>query len=131
MQATSTGRQDGDEWVPLAVARDADTADEWVSALDDAGIDAEVRIGDAVNLTSGSSFWPTASPGGHQFFAYPLFVPAGQREAAAGVLIERGWDGRHGQVGRTPVDPAFVLRGALFATLAGGVVALLLLWRGG
>ena len=120
----------------LAVARDGETAARWASALEDAGLEADVRIDDAVALTKGSSMWPIVSPGGggHQLFAYPLFVPRGEREAAASVLVDQGWDGRFGQTpagGRSAIGLNVALRGALFAVLSGVAVVLFLLWRGG
>ena len=129
MQATFTDQLD-QRWVLRAVARDGATAERWSATLDGAGIDVEVRIGDAVDLTKGSSMWPIGSSGeGHQLFAFPLFVPADRRDAAATVLVDHGWNRRFGEAARGAC-PRFVLRGALFATLAGGAVALLLLWRG-
>jgi hypothetical protein len=129
MHAVATGPREP-SWVMLAVAREAETAERWADALDSRGIDVEVRIDDAIALTNGSSFWPTASPGGHRLFAYPLFVPAEARTEAAAVLVDEGWDGRHGQSGGG-IDPTVVLRGAIAATLAGGAVAVVLMLRGG
>lgn len=116
-------------WVPLGVARDGDTASQWAAALDAAGLDAEVRIGDAVALARGSSSWPTAAPGGHCLFAYRLFVPHEQRREAAAMLVDLGWDGRYGAVGEAAGRPGdgLALRGALIATAAGALVALLVL----
>ncbi|MDP6604683.1 MAG: hypothetical protein QF664_00275 [Dehalococcoidia bacterium] len=129
MHAVATGPREP-SWVMLAVAREAETAERWADALDQRGIDVKVRIDDAVALTNGSSFWPTASPGGHRLFAYPLFVPAEARAEAAAVLVDEGWDGRHGQSGGG-IDPGVILRGAIAARLVGGAVAVVLMLRGG
>ena len=129
MHAVATGPREP-SWVMLAVAREAETAERWADALDQRGIDVKVRIDDAVALTNGSSFWPTASPGGHRLFAYPLFVPAEARAEAAAVLVDEGWDGRHGQ-SSGGIDPGVILRGAIAARLVGGAVAVVLMLRGG
>lgn len=125
MQTVSTGPPET-SWVMLAVAREADVAERWADALEAQGIEARIRIDDAVALTSGSSFWPATGSG----FAYPLFVPAQSRAAAATILVDQGWDGRFGDRS-TRVDPNLVLRGALVATLTGVALAVLLLVRGG
>lgn len=127
MQAVKTGPREP-SWVMLAVAREADVAERWADALEAQGIEAEIRIDDAVALTAGSSFWPAGGSGSG--FAYPLFVPAQSRAEAATILVDQGWDGRFGDRG-TRVDPKLVLRGALVATLAGVALAVLLLIQGG
>ncbi len=129
MQAVTTDPREP-SWVMLAVAREAETAERWAGALEQRGIDVEVRIDDAIALTNGSSFWPTATPGGHRLFAFPLFVPAEARAAAAAVLVDGGWDGRYGQTGSS-IDPGVILRGAIAATLAGAALAAVLMLRGG
>lgn len=129
MQAVTTDPREP-AWVMLAVAREAETAERWAGALEQRGIDVEVRIDDAIALTNGSSFWPTASPGGHRLFAFPLFVPAEARAEAATVLVDAGWDGRYGQTGSS-IDPGVILRGAIAATLAGAALAGVLMLRGG
>ena len=126
------GGDDGDRWVLLAVARDGETAEQWTAALADAGVDAQARIGDAVQLTKGSSFWPAMNPG-DGLFAFPLFVRAEQRQEAASVLVDRGWDGRSGwpePEGGRRLGLDVALPGALLATLVGALVALLLVLRG-
>ena len=128
MQTTSTDRHEP-TWIMLAVARDGDVAERWVDALEAAAIDVEVRIDDAVALTNGSSFWPSASPGGHRLFAYPIFVPADARDEAATVLVDEGWDGRHGQT-TSGMSSRLMLRGAVAAIVAGSVVATALLLSG-
>jgi hypothetical protein len=123
MQAVSTDSREP-SWVMLAVAREADVAERWADALAEQGIEAHIRIDDAVALTAGSSFWPAGSSG----FAYPLFVPAESRTEAATILVDEGWDGRFGNR-RDRVDSAFVLRGAVVATLSGLALVVLLLIR--
>jgi hypothetical protein len=122
-------RTSDDRWVLLAVARDDTTADRWAQALNAAGVDSEVRIGDAVELLGRPSALSGAAAGPDFLFAFPLYVPAEQRDAAARALIDAGWDGRHGSRGGA-LAPSLVIRGALGALAAAAVVALLLLARG-
>jgi hypothetical protein len=131
VQAAPPNRDDA-RWVLLAVAGDGDAAERWASALDAAGIETELRIGDAAHLTPRSSVVIGANPAPDQLFAFPLYVRADQRHAATTVLLDQGWDGRFGQVpsGGSGIGLAIAVRGALLATLAGGALALLLLWRG-
>ena len=131
MQAAPPNRDDA-RWVLLAVARDGDAAERWASALDAAGIEAELRIGDAAHLTPRSSVVIGANVAPDQLFAFPLYVRADQRDAAATVLVDQGWDGRFGQLpgGGSGIGLPIAVRGALLATLAGGALALLLLWLG-
>ena len=133
-----TAPPDGGEesWVLLAVARDGETAARWASALEHAGLEADVRIDDAVALTKGSVDVASRKSGRRRTPALrvPGLRPPGEREAAASVLVDQGWDGRFGQTpagGRSIIGLDVALRGALFAVLSGVVVALLLLWRGG
>jgi len=125
---------DGDDarWVLLAVARDGDDAGRWASALDAAGIATELRIADAAHLTPRSSVVIGANVAPDQLFAFPLYVRADQRSAAATVLVDQGWDGGFGQVtgGDGGIGLRIAVRGALLSTLAGVGLALLLLWRG-
>ena len=59
-------------------------------------------------------------------FAYPLTIDAADREGAAKVLIDLGWDGRVGGQRRRAEVPFVVLaRGTLIA-IALGAAALLL-----
>lgn len=109
--------------VRIAVAGDGETAQRWADALTEEGIDAEVHIADAAHLGPGGSIFP-AGPS----FAYPLLVPADQREAAAAVLVDLGRDGPFGR--RLGMNAELALRGALFAMLAGMAIALLALLRG-
>ncbi len=121
---------DGDDpggLVTIAVTPDGELAERWAEALREAGIDAEVRIGDARTLTPTTSLASVGGPVG-ALFAYPVCVPPESREQAASVLIELGWDGRHGE--RAPGTGAGVaLRGALIALAAGAVVVLFLMLR--
>ncbi len=129
MQAVTTESQEP-AWVMLAVAREPEVAEHWANCIEQQGIAVEIRIDDAVALTAGSSFLPAAGSGGHQLFAYPIFVPAESRAAAAAILVDQGWDGCFGDR-RTQLSPGLVLRGALLATLVGVALAVLLLLRGG
>ena len=121
---------DGDDpggMVTIAITADGEMASRWAEALRDAGIEAEVRIGDARSLTPSSTL---ASVGGSvgALFAYPVCVPPASRDEAASVLIELGWDGRQGE--RAPGPGAGVaLRGALIALAAGAVVVLFVATR--
>ena len=124
MQPVSTDSPEP-SWVMLAVAREADIAERWAEAIEAQGIEAHIRIDDAIALTAGSSFWPA----GPSDFAYPIFVPAESRTEAATILVDEGWDGRFGDR-RDRIDPTLVLRGAVFAPLAGVALAVLLLIRG-
>ena len=56
-------------------------------------------------------------------------MPADARDEAATVLVDEGWDGRHGQ---TPsgMSSRMMLRGAVAAIVAGSVVATALLLSG-
>lgn len=113
-----------DRWVMLAVSRDVDTAELWRDALDAADIESEIRIEDAV-LTGRSTLTTHANgPNSYQLFSFALWIPAGDREAAAATLIDGGWDGRYGQ--RTETIPAgLALRGALVMIgIAIGVVVI-------
>jgi hypothetical protein len=85
---------DADARVRVAIARDADTAERWRDALDAAGIDAFVEIDDDRAAIPGSASVLSVYTGPR--YVYPINVPADERERAAGVLINHGWDGAHG-----------------------------------
>lgn len=121
---------DGERWVLLAVARDDHTADEWAAALAAAGLDAEVRIGEAAQLTGRSSYVLGVNSAPDYLFAFPVFVPESQREQAAAALIDAGWDGRHGQR-EASRDTRLPLRGALLAVIVSAAVVAALVLRGG
>ena len=80
---------DGVRWVLLDVIRDEEAAHEWLDALHEAGIAAELQFADGSRYSPLSSAYPTGP-----VFVYPLLVPEPEREAAARVLIELGWNGR-------------------------------------
>lgn len=109
--------------VRIAVTDDGETAQRWADALTNEGINAEVHLADAMHLGPGGSVFPVGPS-----FAYPLLVPADQREAAAAVLVDLGRDGPFGR--GLGMNPQLALRGALLATLAGIAIALLALLRG-
>lgn len=111
--------------VPLALTSDDAAATRWIEALQREGIDAELRIEDGLRLNSGSSVFPTGP-----LFATALFVPADERERAASVLIDHGWDGRQIGAGhrRSLSDRRTALAGAVLMVL---LVLLVTLFRDG
>ncbi len=78
----------------VAVARDIATAERWRDALDAAGIDAFVEIDDDRAAIPGGASVLSVYTGPR--YVYPVNIPAAERERAAGVLINHGWDGAHG-----------------------------------
>lgn len=81
--------------VPFALTTDDEAAERWFQALRHAGIDSELRIEDGRQLNTGSSVFPTGP-----IFATALYVAASERDRAASVLIDHGWDGRQIGAGR-------------------------------
>lgn len=75
--------------VLLTVQREGDLAGAWHEALLATDIDAELHIRDAASFSPTSSVYPTGAP-----FVYALFVAQADRERAANLLIDLGWDGR-------------------------------------
>ena len=118
-------------WRRLAVVRAPETAERWRAALEAAGIEAEVRIADERDAMPGTSVLPGYLPAAHPW-AYVLHVPAESRDEAARVLIDEGWDGRHGEVtsGGQGVTPGFALRGAVVALLAAVAIIVVQVVRG-
>ena len=114
-----------ERWALLAIARDAQTAEQWQDALDDDEITSEVRIEDSALVGRSSTMPHTNAAIGHELFAYSVWVPAEEREAAAKTLIDAGWDGNYGQ-GDNTISSGFALRGALLAL---GVGILLIIVR--
>ena len=112
-----------EHWALLAIARDSQTADRWQDALNDSGIQSEVRIADAVLTGRSSVLTQVNSPADAQFFSFAVWVPAAHREHARQVLTEAGWDGRHG-LRAEPISWSFALRGALI-TLAIAVLLII------
>ncbi len=111
------------ELVPFALTLDDEAAERWHEALTTAGIDAELRIEDGRALNSGSSVFPTGP-----IFATALYIAASERERAASVLIDHGWDGRQigaGHQRRVLPDGRTTLLGAVLMALLVVVVALL------
>lgn len=79
-----------DTWLRIAISRDGDEAQLWRMALEDAGVDVQVRIDDALMAQPGSS--PLTAVGAPQLeFAYQFFVPHEERQQAARALIDAGW----------------------------------------
>jgi hypothetical protein len=113
--------------VLLTAQRDGDVAGEWHDALLRAGLEAELHIRDAASFNLTSTVYPTGAP-----FVYVLFVAKDDRERAANVLIDLGWDGRgvH-RDGAMRVPQGGALRGALVAIAVGLALAVaLILLRG-
>ncbi|MBX7110851.1 MAG: hypothetical protein K1X87_03255 [Dehalococcoidia bacterium] len=110
------------ELVPFALTLDDEAAERWAAALEREGIEAELRIEDGRALNSGSSVFPTGP-----IFATALYVPASQRERAAAVLIDLGWDGRQLGAGhrRGLGDRRTALMGAVLMALLVAAIALL------
>jgi len=110
------------ELVPFALTLDDEAAERWAAALEREGIEAELRIEDGRALNSGSSVFPTGP-----IFATALYVPASERERAASVLIDHGWDGRQLGAGhrRGLPDGRTTLLGAVLMALLVVVIALL------
>ena len=112
----------------LTAQRDGDLAAEWLDALLDAGIEAELHIVDAARFNLTSSAYPTGAP-----FVYALFVPRAARDRAADTLIDLGWDGRgapRAGAMRTP-SPGALRNVLLVAGVSLAVVVVLVLVRGG
>ena len=112
----------------LTAQRDGDRAGEWLDALLDAGVDAELHIEDAARFNLTSTAYPVGAP-----FVYALFVPRADRARAAEALIEAGWDGRaapRAGAMRSPGGRALT-RLLLVAAASLAVVAVLILVRGG
>jgi len=124
-----------ERWMMLAVARDVDTAEAWQDALDQADIASEIRLEDAVITGRSSATTYANAPSGDQLFSYGLWLAATERERAAQVLIDAGWDGLYGQSqhqGRRPAMSAgYVLRGTLVALVAATIFISVLLRAGG
>ncbi len=113
-----------EHWVLLAIARDAQVAEQWQDALDEYAIESEVRIEDAA-VAGRSSAMPYVNAAiGHELFAYSVWVQTADRETAVETLRDAGWDGNYGQQDNT-VSAGFALRGALFALAAGAALIIL------
>lgn len=111
--------------VPFALTLDNEAAERWAAALQREGVEAELRIEDGRALNSGSSVFPTGP-----IFATALYVPVSERERAASVLIDLGWDGKQVGAGhrRGLPDRSTTLLGVVAMAL---VVVLLALLRDG
>lgn len=104
----------GQRWALLAIAHDAQTAEQWQDALDDDEIESEIRIEDSALVGRSSAMPHTNSATGHELFAYSVWVPSVDKEDAARALIDGGWDGNYRQRDNT-IPAGFALRGALIA----------------
>jgi hypothetical protein len=113
--------------VLLTAQRDGDLAGEWLDALLDAGVDAELHIEDAARFNLTSTAYPVGVP-----FVYALFVPRGARDLAADTLIDLGWDGRGAPRASAMRASGRHLRNVLIvAGLSLALVAVLIVVRGG
>lgn len=111
----------------VAVAQEVETAERWRDALDGAGIDAQVEIADRQTALPGQSPF-TGLGGAAPGFAYPVTVPAEDRERAAAILVDHGWDGGSGARGAPGVSTGTRLKGALVAVAIAFAFALLWVW---
>ncbi len=116
-----------DTFVRLTVVRESSIAERWRDALEDAGIEAVVEIDDAAYALPGRS--PLVGIGVQPIaFVYPISVPRADRERAAAVLIDHGWDGgREGHLrGTSAPSTGSTLKAALLAV---GAAFAILVWR--
>src|SRR5687768_4700258 len=88
--------------IRLAVLRDPREAERLQAGLESAGITAFVEIDDVQHALPGGTLIPGVTAGGSSMFAYPLVIHAADRDRAAAVLIDLGWDGR--SAGRRRVE---------------------------
>ena len=120
-----------DRWVMLAVAREADVAESWQAALEDEGIEAEVRLEDAVITGRSTATTYANGPSVDQLFAYAVWVPATDREQAAAILIDEGWDGQYGERDSgASMTTSYVVKGTLVALAAAALFVTILLRAG-
>lgn len=74
----------GDALRPVAFAPDQETAERWVGILEDAGIEAHIRIEDGAPFTAmGSVYGPML---GGRAFVYPVLVSRLRHRAARRAL---------------------------------------------
>jgi len=104
----------GQRWALLAIAHDAQTAEQWQDTLDNDEIESEIRIEDSALVGRSSAMPHTNSATGHELFAYSVWIPSEEKEDAVRALIDAGWDGNYRQRDST-IPPGFALRGALVA----------------
>jgi len=111
----------------LTAQRDGDLVGEWHDALLEADIDAELHIEDAARFNLTSSAYPVGVP-----FVYTLFVPRAERDQAADVLIELGWDGRGSpRAGAMRTSGRHLRNVLIVAAVSLALVAVLVFVRGG
>lgn len=113
-------------FVRLTVAREAAIAERWRDALEAAGIEANLEIDDAAYALPGRS--PLVGIGvSPMTFVYPISVPLPDRDRAAAVLIDHGWDGAvEGALREPPASTGSTLKAALLALAA---AVLIFAWR--
>jgi hypothetical protein len=108
---------------PVAFAPDPETAERWARELEDAGIEAHIRIED------GAAFRPLGSAYGQlggEAFVYPVLVSRFRHRAARRLLASTG----------VPAPPALAITprtvAAAVAVLGGSMLALAyLVWARG
>ena len=123
-------RVEGEDWVRVAAARDAETADRWQLALEKGGIASEVRIEDpTVAGMAGASALTQLRVPGEALFSYSLYAPASDIASARTLLAERM---RDLEAREAPARLRVAVWGALASMgVALGLVMLLLLRDGG
>lgn len=109
----------------LVALRDPQQAERWQAALEAQSIDAHVEIDDAHRALPGQMLIPGVSADSPVMFVYVISVPVADRERAASVLIDLGWDGSAAGRQGEPIPMRTVVRGGLVA-LALGAAALAL-----
>ncbi len=111
-------RDESHSLVPIAVTKDGELAARWAESLREAGIEADVEIGDAQSLIPASTLATAGGPV-DSMFAYEIRIPAADRARAASTLAElAGPDGD----GSSQPGTGVMLGGALIALAAGAVV---------
>ncbi len=113
-------RDESRSLVPIAVTKDGELAARWAESLREAGIEADVEIGDAQSLIPASTLATAGGPV-DSMFAYEVRVPAADRARAASTLAELAGPGGDGSSPHQP-GTGVMLRGALIALAAGAVV---------
>jgi hypothetical protein len=110
-------------WLRIVATRDVDTANRWRDAIAAGGGAVEVHIEDPRDALPGTSGVAEIVLGAT--FAYGVYVPPDDRAQALRMLIDAGWDGRHGLVDAPATGSRKVLRGALLAVAAAAAIAVL------
>ncbi|MGE3960718.1 MAG: hypothetical protein AB7F65_03450 [Dehalococcoidia bacterium] len=116
---------------PLLVTSSVEQAEGWAGALQDAGLDALIEIGDAQYADPARSALVGILGTRPMEFVYLVTLPPAQREPAVAALLDAGWDGREGLYGGRGVmaSPRTTVRSWLTALLwsAAGIAAFILI----